>query len=85
MANTYHVRVVPNLEKNRVITRTMSAKDEKEAAGLVLNALGGDFVDCIEVKQDVPGGKAPAKVVFHACLYGVLQGFLYMDRFDLPA
>lgn len=82
MANLYHVRVIPDLDKGKSITRKMAAQDEAEAAGLVLHALGGAFVDCIEVKQEIEGRKAAGKVAFHACLYGMVQGFLYTDRFE---
>jgi hypothetical protein len=79
--NTYHVRVIPDMNKDRFIARTIPAQNATEAAGLVLRSLGGEFVDCIEVKQPQgKGRRALSKVAFYSCLYGMVQGFLFEDR-----
>lgn len=86
-SNTYRVRVIPDLNKDRTIVRTILAPNATEAAGSVLRALGGAFVDCIEVKQQSAGrGCRPAgKVAFYSCLYGMAQGFLFAERFVLAS
>lgn len=79
--NTYQVVVIPDLNKNRTLLRTVTAQNATEAAGMVLCALGGGPVDCIEVKQGTGRGHKPAsKVVFYCCLYGVERGFLFEER-----
>ena len=82
-SNTYWVVVIPNLNRDRKIVRTMTAYDATEAAGAVLCALGGAPVDCIEVSQLGRGRKVMSKVAFYSCLYGMTQGFLYVDRLTL--
>lgn len=86
MNTSYQVKVIPDVNKGRTIVRTITAKNATEAAGLVLRALGGAFVDCIEVKQPAGRGRrALGKVAFYSCLYGVTQGFLFEDRFVLAS
>lgn len=84
--NTYHVRVIPDMNKDRAITRTTTASNATEAAGAVLCSLGGALVDCIEVKQPQgKGRRAVGKVAFYSCLYGMTHGFLYEDRLVLAS
>ena len=81
--NTYRVRVIPDMSNDRAIARTISAQNATEAAGSVLLALGGRPVDCIEVKQS--DRRTSGKIAFYACVYGMVQGFLYTDRFVLAS
>ncbi len=77
---TYQVVVIPDLNKNRTITRLVVAQHATEAAGAVLASLGGAPVDCIEVTQGAGRGRKPqSKVAFYGCLYGVEIGFLYEE------
>jgi hypothetical protein len=82
-SNTYWVVVIPNLNRDRKIARTITAYDATEAAGAVLCALGGAPVDCIEVSQLGCGRKVMSRVAFYSCLYGMTQGFFYVDRLTL--
>lgn len=86
VTNTYQVKVIPDLNKTRVITRTATAQNATEAAGAVLRDLGGAFVDCIEVRQPHGRGRRSLnKVAFYSCLYGMAQGFIFTDRFVLAS
>lgn len=85
--NTYRVKVIPDMNKDRAIVRTVLAQNATEAAGSVLRVLGGAFVDCIEVRQQSQGRgcRSMGKVAFYSCLYGMAQGFLFEERFVLAA
>lgn len=87
----FHVRVIPDVNKDRFIVRTISAPNATEAASSVLRQLREGPVDCIEVKpfrQDHKAArttKAAGKVAFYDCLYGIAEGFVYQDRFTVAS
>ena len=80
MQNTYRVVVIPDLNKGRPISRQVMAQNATAAAGVVLSSLRLGQVDLVEVSVVRPGQRPTGKVAFYSCLYGVMQGFSYVDR-----